>query len=161
LFIYNFNNRCKHPFYEQIKDLSRSQYNRFNVYIENQLKKKNNITVYMPEQKEFFVKDLDSQEIVNIYNELKKKNLFNSNIEQEENYIWYYDDRELDTALMFKDTEYKSIQQEIYNIIFNNIKANYKLCIKGIMAENTYLNVIDFINDGKTQLKDFKKISKI
>lgn len=27
VYIYNFNNRCKHPFYEQIKDLSRSQYN--------------------------------------------------------------------------------------------------------------------------------------
>ena len=158
VYIYNFNKRKENPFYEEIKELSRSQYNRLNAYIENELKKKHNSTSYIKEEKEFFVNDITRDELEEVYNILKTKDVFNKF--DEENHIWYYDDRNVDIWEMYKTKDYKSIQQEIYNIIYDSIKRDYYDCVKGQMTETTYLNVIDFINDEEDNKKDFLKISK-
>lgn len=158
VYIYNFNKRKENPFYEEIKELSRSQYNRLNAYIENKLKKKHNSTSYIQEEKEFFLNDITRDELEEVYNILKTKDIFNKF--DEENHIWYYDDRNMDIWEMYKTKDYKSIQQEIYNIVYDSIKRDYYDCVKGIMTETTYLNIIDFINDEEDNKKEFLKISK-
>jgi hypothetical protein len=158
VYIYNFNKRKENPFYEEIKELSRSQYNRLNAYIENKLKKKHNSTSYIQEEKEFFLNDITRDELEEVYNILKTKDVFNKF--DEENHIWYYDDRNMDIWEMYKTKDYKSIQQEIYNIVYDSIKRDYYDCVKGIMTETTYLNIIDFINDEEDNKKEFLKISK-
>lgn len=158
VYIYNFNKRKENPFYEEIKELSRSQYNKINAYIENKLKKKHNSTSYIQEEKEFFLNDITRDELEEVYNILKTKDVFNKF--NEENHIWYYDDRNMDIWEMYKTKDYKSIQQEIYNIIYDSIKRDYYDCVKGIMTETTYLNIIDFINDEEDNKKEFLKISK-
>lgn len=141
--LYIYKDKEKFKIIKNLKDYTRSNWNNMNRLIIKELKK-NYVYNWDREQEDnveiFFLNNPDKETIAKLHEAV-------DDLEPEE-FIWYYDDRGIDTLEMIEKDDYDSIQSDIIKIIKNIVKDKYNNnYVYKHELENIYLNLVDYIND--------------
>lgn len=87
-----------------------------------------------------------------VFEELKEEVLVNG-------FVWYYDDREIDTLDMVRETNYPSKQALLIKSIKNRVEDKYNdEFVYANEIEDIYLNLIDYINDTNEEAEEICKL---
>lgn len=140
LFIYK--DKEKFTCIENPDEFTRSNWNNLNNMLISKLRKKYAYSWNRGDCEDdpiqiYFTNHYDKE----VFEKLKEKVPVNG-------FVWYYDDREIDTLDMVRETNYPSKQALLIKFIKNRVDDKYNdEFVYANEIEDIYLNLIDYIND--------------
>lgn len=140
--LYIYKDRDKFTFIDNQDEFNRSNWNNLNNMLIRKLKRRYDFIWDRGDCDDdpvqiFFINKYDKE----LFDSLKNK------VDTSE-YIWYYDDRNIDTLEMIKNTDYPSRQSKIIKLIKKEKEDKYKDdFIFNQEVEIVYLDLIDYINE--------------
>ena len=151
--LYIYKDKEKFTCIENPEEFTRSNWNNMNNMLISKLRKKyayswdrgncedDPIQIY-------FTNHYDEE----LFEELKKKVPVNG-------FVWYYDNREIDTLDMVRETDYPSNQALLIKFIKNRVEDKYNdEFVYANEIEDIYLDLIDYINDTNEEAERLCKL---